>query len=52
MVYKDENGEYKLKDQCTPEEEQKGELKTVFEDGELLIEHSLVEIRERINKNI
>lgn len=42
------NGEYILKDQCTPEEEAGGELKEVFRDGKLLIEHSLSEIRNRI----
>lgn len=52
QVYIDENGEYALKDQCTPEEEQSGELKTVFENGKLLIDWTLEEIRQRIRDNI
>lgn len=52
QVYIDENGEYALKDQCTPEEEQSGELKTVFENGKLLIDWTLDEIRQRIRDNI
>lgn len=43
------NGNYTYKDCCTPEEESGGELKEVFRDGKLLIEHSLAEIRNRIN---
>lgn len=42
------NGEYTLKDQCTPEEEEGGELKTVFLDGKLLVDHTLAEIRARV----
>jgi nicotinamide phosphoribosyltransferase len=45
------DGEYVLKDQCTKEEEEGGELKTVFENGQLLVEQSLTEIRERVAKN-
>lgn len=45
------DGEYVLKDQCTLEEEAGGELKTVFEDGKLIYETSLTEIRERVSKN-
>lgn len=43
------DGEYVLKDQCTPEEEQGGELKTVFENGKLLIDHTFSEIKDRLN---
>lgn len=39
------DGEYVLKDQCTPEEEMGGELQTIFEDGKILKETSLSEIR-------
>ena len=46
------NGVYTLKDQCTPEEEAGGELKTVFKDGKLLIDHSLAEIRQRVNESL
>lgn len=42
------NGNYVLKDCCTPEEEAGGELKEVFRDGKLLINTSLQEIRERV----
>jgi nicotinamide phosphoribosyltransferase len=45
------DGEYVMKDQCTPEEEAGGELKTVFLNGELLIDWTLAEIRERVAKN-
>ncbi|QCE40736.1 nicotinate phosphoribosyltransferase [Psychroserpens sp. NJDZ02] len=43
-----ENGDYALVDQVSWEEEQKGELKEVFRDGELLVDDSLGEIRQRI----
>lgn len=43
-----ENGVYKLIDQVSWEEEQKGELREVFRDGKLLIDDSLEEIRKRI----
>lgn len=46
------DGEYHLKDQCTPEEEAGGELMTVFENGVLLIDWSLEEIRQRIKSNV
>ena len=46
------DGEYVLKDQCTPEEEAGGELKTVFKDGKLLIETSLSEIRARLQSTL
>jgi nicotinamide phosphoribosyltransferase len=45
------DGEYVLKDQCTLEEEAGGELKTVFEDGKIIRETSLSQIRELISKN-
>lgn len=40
-----ENGQYVMHDQVTPEQEQTGELKTVFLDGELLIKQTLKQIR-------
>jgi nicotinamide phosphoribosyltransferase len=43
-----ENGKYKLIDQVSWEEEQQGELKEVFRDGKLLIDHSLKEIRKQV----
>jgi nicotinamide phosphoribosyltransferase len=42
------NGTYVLKDQCTKEEEQGGELKTVFLNGKLLVDHTLAEVRARV----
>ena len=39
-----------LKDQVSWSEEKTGELKEVFRDGELLIDQSLSEIRERCKK--
>jgi len=43
-----ENGKYKLIDQVSWDIEKQGELKEVFRDGKLLIDHSLAEIRTRI----
>lgn len=51
QIFKDANGEYQLKDQCTWEEERGGELKEVFRDGKLLIDQTLGEIRERLRKS-
>jgi nicotinamide phosphoribosyltransferase len=47
-----ENGEYKLYDQVSWEEEKQGELKEVFKDGKVLIEEKLSEIRIRIRENV
>jgi nicotinamide phosphoribosyltransferase len=47
-----ENGKYVLKDQATSEEEKGGELKAVFENGKLLIDSSLAEIRARVEENV
>jgi nicotinamide phosphoribosyltransferase len=49
MVYRDTDGILRLKDQCTKEEEQRGLLDVVFEDGKLIKETSLSEIRLSIN---
>lgn len=43
-----ENGEYKLYDQVSWEEEKQGELKEVFRDGKLLVDLSLKTIRKRV----
>lgn len=47
-----EDGKYVLYDQQTPEQEQQGELKTVFKDGKLLVETSLEEIRKRVQESL
>jgi nicotinamide phosphoribosyltransferase len=44
------DGVYKLTDNVSWEEERKGELKEVFRDGKLLIDHSLTEIRNNVKK--
>jgi len=44
-----EDGDSVLYDQQTPEQEKHGALEVVFEDGELLVNESLTEIRERLN---
>lgn len=46
------NGKYILKDCCTLEEELGGELKEVFRNGKLLIDHTLQEIRNRVSEKI
>lgn len=43
-----ENGTYKLIDQVDWEAEKQGALKEVFRDGELLIDQTLAEIRQRV----
>lgn len=45
-------GKYVLQDQCTWEEEAKGELKTVFLDGKLTIDWTLSEIRTRVQQQL
>lgn len=53
QVYRDPaSGKLALKDQCSWEEEAQGELKPVFRDGKLLIDWTLVEIRERVRENL
>jgi len=44
------DGEYVLKDQCTWEEEQGGELRTIYKDGHFYNQESMETIRERISK--
>lgn len=53
QVYRNENTrKLELKDQCTWEEEAKGELKTVFKDGKLVVDDSLAAIRKRLQDKI
>lgn len=51
-VQKDENGKYFAIDQVAPEIEAQGELQTVFEDGCLLKDWTLAEIRNNINNTL
>ena len=44
-----ENGCFKLIDRVSWEEEKQGELKEVFRNGKLLIDQSLMDIREQIS---
>lgn len=50
----EENGEYVLKDQCTPEQEASSDnmLISIFKDGKLARETSLQEIRDRLDREI
>jgi nicotinamide phosphoribosyltransferase len=47
-VFKDENGEYFVETECTPEEEASGELQVIYENGKFYNEVTLTEIRERV----
>lgn len=47
-VFKDNSGEYYLKDQASWQEVENCEFNTVFENGELLVNQSLTEIRQRL----
>lgn len=49
-VFKDEEGEYYLNDQCDYETESVGELIPAFQNGILLFDHKLSEIRDRISR--
>lgn len=51
-VDKNENGQYFATDCVSEEEEKQGELETVFEDGNLLIDWTLQEVRDNINKTL
>jgi nicotinamide phosphoribosyltransferase len=46
------NGELKLKDECSWAEEKEGLLQTIFENGKIVHEQSLADIRKRINKQL
>ncbi len=52
MAVHEVNGELKMKDQCTWDEEKQGLLQTVFENGKVLNEQTLSDIRMRINKEL
>jgi nicotinamide phosphoribosyltransferase len=52
MQVTEANGTIVMKDQCTWEEEKQGLLQTVFENGKIVNEQSLSEIRSRINKQL
>lgn len=47
-----EDGQYVLYDQQTWEQEAQGELRTVFEDGELLINDTFEAIRQRLREEV
>lgn len=49
-VVVDENGEYVLMDEVSEDTEKLGSLLPVFENGKLLIDWKLSEIRERIKQ--
>lgn len=49
MVYKDNNGEYQVKGECSWEEESSGELQLIYEDGEFYNQTTLTEVRKRID---
>ena len=53
-VIKDEDGEYTLEDQITPQQESsdENELVVIFKEGILYNETSLEEIRGRVNNEI
>ena len=50
QVLQDDNGKYYAKDCVTKDEEQNSCLETIFENGKLVKETSLSEIRERLSK--
>ena len=52
-VFKDESGEFTLRDQVTMKEfnSPRNELKVIFEDGNMINETSLKEIRETLKKS-
>lgn len=45
----EENGIYKLYDQQTEEQEKQGHLKTVYENGDLIVDYKLSDIRSRLD---
>lgn len=47
-----ETGKLEMKDECTWEEEARGELQTVFRDGTITREYTLADIRARIQANL
>ncbi|QES90701.1 nicotinate phosphoribosyltransferase [Rhizosphaericola mali] len=51
MKIVEKDGNYTLKDQVGWEEEKTGALREVFKDGQLIIDQSLQEIREKVKSN-
>jgi nicotinamide phosphoribosyltransferase len=51
MQVTNQNGVLVMKDQCTWEEEKQGVLQTVFENGKVVLEEKLSEIRARLEAN-
>lgn len=52
LMVSEVNGELQLKDECSWAEEKQGLLQLIFENGKLVKEDSLTEIRERINRQL
>lgn len=52
VVDKDNDGFFVLKDEVSKEDRRLGHLDEVFRDGELLIDHSMADIRARINHSV
>lgn len=52
MQVTEKDGVLVMKDQCTWEEEKQGLLQTVFENGKIVKEQSLSDIRAHINKHL
>ncbi len=52
MQVTEKDGVLVMKDQCTWEEEKTGLLQTVFENGKIVKEQSLSDIRAQINKHL
>ena len=48
QVIKNDEGEYELRDEVNWDEEMGGELRTIFCDGELMVDDTWIDIRERI----
>ena len=51
MFYGEDNKTLELHDQCTLDEEKRGELQTIFLNGEFTKEITLSKIRENIDNN-
>lgn len=48
QVFQDENGEYQVKQQCTLEEESKGVLQVIYENGKFFNQITLTEVRNKL----
>lgn len=51
QVFRDEYGDLRLKDQCTPAEEEGGLLRTVFENGRLFNQTDLAAVRYELHRD-